>query len=150
PTPTTSNGVIQQYPYYNNGSFDLVKKNSPQSLQLGTNDGTAALPVQIEPGIYSDITIGGGAYANFKAGIYVITGGKTNAFTITGGTVTNSNGGIMIYNTGSNYSPTTGSPDSSDATTYNPNASGNNAPPSGNFQNSFGAFNISSSATVTL
>src|SRR5262249_60670513 len=57
------------------------------------------------PGVYSSIKITGGT-VNFNPGIYVVTGGKTNAIEITGGTVTGT--GVMFYNTASNYDPGTG------------------------------------------
>lgn len=102
PIPTTANGVVNQ-------DFGSVKV---------TNNETVVL----HPGIYHEIDISGGQ-VTFQPGIYVLqqTQGGGNVFSVTGGMV--SGNGVMFYNTGSDYNPTTGSPDTGDlavATDYQP------------------------------
>jgi Flp pilus assembly protein TadG len=69
----------------------------------------------LNPGIYTDITIGGGT-VTFNPGIYVLEGGKTNALDITGGTVTGN--GVMFYNTASTYVPSTGADNGTGTTKF--------------------------------
>jgi hypothetical protein len=112
PTPTTSNGVVQTYPQYlGNGLWTTA--SSPQSVSIGNSS-----TVTFSPGIYQSISISGGN-VTFNPGIYVVGPGLGNGngqqtFSINGGTVTGS--GVMIYNTGSDYT-SGGSPDSSDSPT---------------------------------
>jgi Flp pilus assembly protein TadG len=146
PTPMTSNGVLVQYPKYNNGNGNWSYAGSPQNISMGNGD-TVTFP----PGIYSSIKITGGS-ATFSPGIFVISPQQntTNTLEITGGTVTGT--GVMFYNTGNDYNPTTGSPDSGDPANYNPGPSGNNAPDYGSAplkNTNFGSINIASAA-VTL
>src|SRR5206468_2342366 len=55
------------------------------------------------------------------------------------------------YMTESTYNPITGSPDSNDATAYNPTAPSVTAPPSsGGYQNQFGNLNMSAGTGVTI
>jgi Flp pilus assembly protein TadG len=163
PTPTTSNGVSNQYWSYDNKKDPPWKNNnqSPQEISFSTGDGSPGNYVQVPPGIYSSITISNGAYVNFAPSgsnyIYVLSpqSNTTTTLKITGGTVTGN--GIMFYNTGGStnqdssqqYNATTGAPDTGDAAAYNPNGSSLNAPPT-SIQNRFGGISISSSATVTL
>jgi Flp pilus assembly protein TadG len=134
PTPTTSNGV-------NSGSFSVTVNNTTSTVTPGysiivNNNDT----VTLNPGIYSGITIKGGT-VTFNPGIYVLkqpsNGGGTNILAISGGTVTGN--GVMFYNTGSDYDPVAGTPDSSDG-------SSSPDPPKGT---QFGAIQINS-ATVNL
>src|SRR5262249_31146914 len=62
------------------------------------------------------ITINGGTVV-FQPGIYVLqpSGNTTTIFNIAGGNVTGN--GVMFYNTGSDYDPILGTPDSSDGMT---------------------------------
>jgi Flp pilus assembly protein TadG len=96
-TPTTTNGV--------NSTSRGAWKNGTQASLL--------------PGVYDSIEINNANYS-FPAGIYVVKGGN---FKITGNSTVTGNG-VMFYITGSNYDPTTGSPDSSDGNT-SPPTSGN-------------------------
>lgn len=107
PTPYVGNGVIDQ-------KWGKVSVSNGQVVTL-------------YPGIYDQLSITGGE-ATLMPGIYVITGGNQNALTITGGTVVAE--GVMIYNTGSNYNPQDGSPDSSDP----PDPLNQNRPPRANQQ----------------
>ena len=75
--------------------------------------------VFLHPGVYQSIDIGGAARVRFLPGIYVL---KPAANTVNVLKVTNFNGdylviadGVMFYNTGNNYTPPTGLPDSNDA-----------------------------------
>src|SRR6266852_825603 len=104
-TPTTANGI--------NSTSRGAWKNGTQASLL--------------PGVYDSIEINNANYS-FPAGIYVVKGGN---FKITGNSNVTGNG-VMFYITGSNYDPTTGSPDSSDG--------GSSPPTSGN--PSFGAITI--------
>ncbi len=92
-TPTTANGV--------NSTSRGAWKNGTQASLL--------------PGVYDSIEINNANYS-FPAGIYVVKGGN---FKITGNSNVTGNG-VMFYITGSNYDPTTGSPDSSDGNTSPP------------------------------
>jgi Flp pilus assembly protein TadG len=132
-TPTTSNGVVsvQTYPKFlgGNNQWDNTP-TSPQSFTVSNGD-TATFPqgtygnitinggtATLSPGIYSSIGIGGGGTVTMNSGIYVLNAAYLNGSqpvsfsTGNGSTVTGS--GVMIYNTGSDYNPATGSPDSSD------------------------------------
>jgi hypothetical protein len=97
--PTTSNGVVNAY--YNWNGTSLVSASSPQNLSVNAGQ-TATL----QPGIYQSITVQGGASAIFTSGIYVLAGG---GLTVSGSsTVSNTTGGVMFYNTATNYNATTG------------------------------------------
>jgi Flp pilus assembly protein TadG len=104
PTPTTANGV------------DTTVRTVP------AGGGT------LQPGIYNGgIKVSGnGAVYTMQPGIYIMQGG---GFQATGG-VTVTGSGVMIYNTGSDYNPTSGAPDNSDPldllNTTPPTASGVN------------------------
>ena len=67
--------------------------------------------VQLYPGVYRSIAIGGGD-VNFNPGVYVLSpaDGTAYALDVTGGNVTGA--GVMFYNTGGDFVPVTGSPDS--------------------------------------
>jgi hypothetical protein len=69
--------------------------------------------VVLHPGIYDQLSVTGGA-VYLVPGIYVISAKKNNqtALKLTGGTVTAE--GVLFYNTGHNYNPTTGAPDIND------------------------------------
>ena len=69
--------------------------------------------VILHPGIYNSISIAGGR-VYFVPGIYVLTAqsANQNILRFNGGTVTAN--GLMFYNTGKNYSATTGTPDNTD------------------------------------
>jgi Flp pilus assembly protein TadG len=88
PTPTTANGV------------DTTVRTVP------AGGGT------LQPGIYNGgIKVSGnGAVYTMQPGIYVMQGGGFQAT----GNVTVSGSGVMIYNTGSDYTATTGAPDNTD------------------------------------
>jgi Flp pilus assembly protein TadG len=108
--------------------------------------------VQLFPGVYQSITISGGTL-NFNPGVYVLSpsNGPQFALDVTGGTVTGT--GILFYNTGADFVPATGSPDSGDPDRYNPGPAGTGAPSSSaDFQGNFAAIRIDSSqgAQITL
>lgn len=71
--------------------------------------------VILHPGIYDSISIQGGT-TYFIPGIYVLAAKKKNqdVFSISGNDPIVIAEGVMIYNTGHNYNPDTGSPDASD------------------------------------
>ena len=131
PTPNTSNGVVGAYwQYLGNGQWGTA--SSPQVVSI-----TGSQPVTFSPGLYGKVTVSGSGTITFNPGIYVIMGG---GFNISGsGTITDNNQGVMIYNTGADYTPSTGAPDSSDGSTLGTDSSAN-----------FGKVNISGSGTIAL
>lgn len=119
-TPTTSTGVNSTTgSYVLNGTTFNATFLSPASVSVGNGD-TATF----SPGIYTNINVTGGT-VTFNSGIYVLLGSNNGGLTVNGGTVnTVANGGVMFYNTGSNYNPSTGAPDSSDGNSSVGNTSG--------------------------
>jgi hypothetical protein len=121
-----------------------VETGDASGIQLPNHvdsDGT----VQLYPGVYQSIKVTGGT-VNFNPGVYVLSpsNNPTYALELTGGTITGD--GVMFYNTGGDFVPSTGYPDSDDARLYDPGPSGANAPPSSQlFQNNFAGINIDSS-----
>jgi hypothetical protein len=108
--------------------------------------------VQLYPGVYSSIKITGGQ-VNLNPGVYILSPQQntTNTLDISGSTTVVTGSGVMFYNTGSNFVPSTGSPDNTDASTYDPNSSGINAPPSSLPNTKFGGINIDGSqSSITL
>src|SRR5262249_31601370 len=103
PTPTTSSPGVAVV----NTNYGDVNVSNGQTVTLN-------------PGIYSSIKVTGGT-VTFNPGIYVLSPPKnaTNTFQISGGTLTGN--GVMFYNTGSDYTPSSGAPDSSDGSAT-PNA----------------------------
>jgi Flp pilus assembly protein TadG len=91
------------------GVYTVVNSSNPPGNDPPTPTGvirvTSGETQIVYPGVYSHIHITGGT-VTFEPGIYVITGGRTNAINITGGTVTGA--GVMFYDTASNYDPATG------------------------------------------
>ncbi len=91
------------------GVYTVVNSSNPSGNDPPTPTGVIRVKdgqtQTVYPGIYSHIRITGGT-VTFEPGIYVITGGRTNAINITGGTVTGT--GVLFYNTASNYDPSTG------------------------------------------
>jgi hypothetical protein len=75
----------------------------------------------LHPGVYSSIAIQGGT-TYFIPGIYVISANKKNqsVFSISGVSPLVIAEGVMIYNTGHNYNPDNGNPDSNDGETPPP------------------------------
>jgi Flp pilus assembly protein TadG len=124
PTPTTSNGVQASYygkPILANGH--LTSYASPQSVQINNSD-----TVTFDPGIYTKITLNGGT-STFNTGIYVLGPGLGNGngqqtLSISNGATVNGSG-VMFYNTGSDYTATTGAPDSSDGNTLGTDSNAN-------------------------
>jgi Flp pilus assembly protein TadG len=137
PTPTTSNGVVLVYPNYNNSGTRLSDASSPQALTTTGNTN-----ITLVPGIYSSISLNGGT-ATFQSGIYVIAGG---GLTLKGATITGT--GVMFYNTGKDYNPSTGAPDNTDVTNYNPVSSSVTVPTTNN--SNFGGIGISPSSGATI
>jgi Flp pilus assembly protein TadG len=121
PTPTEALGVDatpRGSPAATNQNLML---NDPSGLNyVETDSATGAETMVLHPGIYDEISITGGN-VRFFPGIYVIAAKKSNqnVLKITGGNVTAQ--GVMFYNTGHTYSPSTGAPDRND---------GSNPPPS--------------------
>jgi hypothetical protein len=101
--------------------------------------------VQLYPGVYQSIKVTGGT-VTFNPGVYVLSPSTetARAVDLTGGTITGV--GVMFYNTGGDFVPSTGYPDYDDAGLYDPGPSGMNAPPSEQgFQGNFAIINIDSS-----
>jgi Flp pilus assembly protein TadG len=72
--------------------------------------------VTLNPGIYNSIKITNNANVTFTSGVYIVRSTSNNAITITGGgTVKDDGGGVMFYNTGSNFDINSGAPDNTDA-----------------------------------
>ncbi len=119
-TPTTSNGVI-------NKQMDLdPNKNKAVGVTVATNNSSGIFSpntsttvngvttVTLNPGIYSSISITGGNLT-FNPGIYVLQATSNQTImSMNGGTITGK--GVMFYNTGSDYNPSTGAPDNADTT----------------------------------
>jgi Flp pilus assembly protein TadG len=116
PTPTTANGVVN--------TVQTVPKNG------GT----------LQPGIYQGgISLSGGGTYTMQPGIYVMKGG---GFSVNG-SLTLTGSGVMIYNTGNDYTASTGSPDNTD-----PIDLLNQSQPSGS-GDGFGSFSLNTSITLT-
>jgi hypothetical protein len=136
PTPTTSNGVpsVNVYPnYLGGGAWDLTPIQ-PQNFNVQDNAGTFPAGIYgnvtflgnstatLVPGIYSSLGFNGGT-VTLNSGIYVLNaanlnGNQPQSFSVSNGaTVTSASGGVMIYNTGSDYNPTNGTPDTNDGST---------------------------------
>ena len=120
PTPTTSNGVDPHDRGDPSASNVNLKLNDPSGLnKILTDPVTHVQYMQLYPGVYHSISMTGGNVRMYP-GIYVLSPTKSNptVLSINGGTLTAN--GVMFYNTGSNYNPTTGAPDINDATTPPP------------------------------
>ena len=106
--------------------------------------------VQLHPGVYRSITINGGK-VRFNPGVYILSPSPATPYSldVTGGSVTGD--GVMFYNTGGDFLPSTGYPDNDDANLYDPDPAGTNLPPSGSsFQDNFGGIRIDSSKAVRV
>jgi len=116
-TPTVDTGVDPTYrgsPQASNTNLKLGDQTAEEpKLNYIENEGTEDARMVLHPGIYTSIDITGGK-VRFEPGIYVLRPDKntTNTLKITGGDVVAE--GIMFYNTGSNYDPVSGAPDSND------------------------------------
>ncbi len=137
PTPTVANGVdptLRGAPKSSKGSQTLNDPSGKNNIQ--TVGGVKTM--NLFPGIYNSITITGGN-VNFYPGIYVVRAQSSGAavLTISGGTVVAN--GVMFYDTGNNYNPTTGAPDINDF----------NATPPATDGALFGTFSISGAVTLT-
>ena len=124
PTPTTSNGVVdidRGAPRATNVNLTLDDPSGENFIETVDVGGVEVNRMVLQPGIYTSITVTGG-YVRFVPGIYVIRPDTNtqNVVQLTGGTILAR--GIMIYATGHNYSPDSGSPDDND---------GDKAPPHG-------------------
>ena len=112
PTPRVANGVdptLRGAPTSSNGSQTTNDPSGKNFVQTVSGVRT----MYLFPGIYTSITITGGN-VNFYPGIYVLrpTSSGATVLNIGGGTIVAN--GVMFYNTGSNYNPTTGAPDIND------------------------------------
>jgi hypothetical protein len=106
--------------------------------------------VQLYPGVYQSIKVAGGT-VNFNPGVYVLSPSDNTSYAVdlTGGTITGT--GVMFYNTGGDFVPSTGYPDHDDAALYDPGPSGMNAPSSDQrFQGNFAGINIDSSNASSI
>jgi hypothetical protein len=131
PTPTTSSlGAA-----VNNRSLGSpsISSNSASGVILPNTYDLSSNTLNLNPGVYSGISISGGT-VYFAPGIYVLAGG---GLSMNGGTVSGS--GVMFYNTGSDYNPSDGTPDTNDGDSLG------TPPPS----TSFGSISING-GTVTL
>jgi Flp pilus assembly protein TadG len=135
PTPTTANGVVNTF-WQLNSDLTWTPAAAPQDVSVSISAGQS---VTFQPGIYKTISVTGTGPGSvtFSPGIYVIGpqfggGGQTLNIT-TGSGVTVAGSGVMFYNTGSDYTAATGSPDSGD---------GGNSP-SPPASTNFGSVNIS-------
>jgi hypothetical protein len=131
-TPMASNGLDARLrgsvSVTNNNVTGLNSDTTGQNHRATNNESvagglySAALgDVILYPGIYDSISITGGK-VYFVPGIYVLRSLKANqdVLKLTGGTVIAE--GLMFYNTGGNFNPTTGLPDSTDLTSPPPSA----------------------------
>ena len=125
PTPTTANGVV-----------NTVQSASKLSVGSGT--------LTLNPGIYiGGIDIHGSTHVTLNPGIYVLEGGGMN---IAGSAVISDGGkGVMFYNTGADYNPTTGAPDTSD-----PIDPFNQSFPAADPAANFGPISLAGSAQITI
>jgi hypothetical protein len=106
--------------------------------------------VQLYPGVYQSITVTGGTVV-LNPGVYVLrpSNNPPYALDLTGGTVTGN--GVMFYNTGADFVPSTGYPDYNDTGLYDPSPSGTNAPPSGQgFQGNFAGIRLDASGGARI
>lgn len=109
------------YAYLATPTLDSGVVNATNQGDVSYSVPKAGETLYIEPGIYSSISITGGnaGTVEFKPGIYVLspTHNVTNTLVInnSGGQVIGN--GVMFYNTGSDYSATSGLPDSQDGFT---------------------------------
>jgi hypothetical protein len=106
--------------------------------------------IQLYPGVYESITVSGGAL-NFNPGVYVLrpSSHPRLALDLSGGTVTGS--GVMFYNTGGDFVPATGYPDSGDPNLYNGGPAGTGTPSSSpDFQGNFAGIRLDSSASAEI
>lgn len=109
PVPTVANGVLNR----NLGDVQVTNNNARGIMPPNTYDPNTGIAV-LNPGIYDSIHITGGT-VTLNPGIYVLRpaqGGGANTLILNGGFVTGQ--GVMFYNTGSDYDPLTGAPDTGD------------------------------------
>jgi hypothetical protein len=125
---------VRVYPnYLGGGAWDLTP-TTPQNFNVQDNAGTFPAGIYgnvnfnnnatatLVPGIYSSLGFNGGT-VTLNSGIYVLNaanlnGSQPQSFSVSNGaTLTSAPGGVMIYNTGSNYDPSTGTPDMNDGNT---------------------------------
>jgi hypothetical protein len=135
PTPATTASTA------NNTATPLGPRWSSETLGSPTVDAKRARglqsrnyvdatgTVQLYPGVYQSISVSGGV-VNLNPGVYILSPPDDTpyALDVSGATVTGD--GVMFYNTGGDYIPSTGHPDYDDASLYDPGPSGTNAPPS--------------------
>lgn len=112
PTPSATEG-LGNTPFQ--GGSPSISNNKANGLVSPNSQNPSTGVVTLNPGIYNAITITGGTVV-FQPGIYVLqppsNGVGQNILQITGGTVTGN--GVMFYNTGSDFVPSTGMPDKND------------------------------------
>jgi hypothetical protein len=154
----TTNNTATSLSEWSTQSLGSVSSNDLKGLQ-SPNFVDSKGVVQLYPGVYSSIKITGGQ-VNFNPGIYILSPQQNTTSTLAisgsspGDIITGT--GVMFYNSGKDYNPSTGSPDYNDASQYDPGPTGYNppinAPPSSSsFQNNFGGISIDGSkAKITL
>jgi hypothetical protein len=106
--------------------------------------------VQLYPGVYQAITVTGGTVV-LNPGVYVLSPSNNPPYAVdlNGGTVTGH--GVMFYNTGADFVPSTGYPDYHDAGLYDPSPSGTNAPPAARgFQSNFAGIRLDASGGARI
>ncbi len=106
PVPTVALGAA-------NVQQGQVRVTMGQVQVEGENQQLADGTVELHPGLYDSITITGGRVV-FRPGIYVLRSSGPVSMSITGGDVW-STGGVLFYNTGTNFDVTTGLPDAGDS-----------------------------------
>jgi hypothetical protein len=109
------------------------------------NSVDASGTVHLYPGVYGSITVSGGT-VNFSPGVYILSPSNSPpyALDVSGGRVTGA--GVLFYNTGGDFVPATGYPDSGDASLYAPGPSGIGRPPGDpQFQRNFAPVRIDAS-----
>jgi hypothetical protein len=157
PTPATTPSVANNTATPLGAAWNTQDLGSPviqgdQATGLVSPNGVDARGiVQLFPGVYRSIQIGGGT-VNFNPGVYILSPASSLAYSldVTGGNV--GGAGVMFYNTGGDFVPSTGYPDNNDARWYDPGPSGTNAPPATQgFQGNFAGIRIDGSrAEVAL
>jgi hypothetical protein len=158
PTPAATSSLANQTASPLASAWNSQNLGSPSVQASGAtglvkpNHVDARGTVQLYPGVYQSITVSGGS-VNLNPGVYILSpvGSPPYALDVTGGTVNGA--GVMFYNTGADFDPTSGDPDSADHALYTPGPGGANAPPaSAAFQGGFAGIRLdaSNNANITL
>jgi hypothetical protein len=151
-TSSTANGTATPLsPAWSTQSLGSPSVTARKARRLQSPNYVDAVgTVQLYPGVYQSINVTGGT-VNFNPGVYILSPPNAAAYALnlSGGTVTG--GGVMFYNTGGDFDPSTGYPDYYDASLYDPGPSGINAPPSSQtFQGNFAGIHIDASGANSI